>query len=364
MLSDLIINAAILISFLSIANQFYRDRDAEIQSRPIFKLLAGVVCGILGVLLIWYSVRIQNKTLVDFRNIATLLAATVGGGLSAVVSGLVMGGFRIAYFGLNKYSEAGAVVIILVTVGISLIFKTRRPLGKKWLVSTIYMTIVSCGVYFYIFQKNISILFAIYPYFILGTFVVSYTVYKYMIYLNNMSLLFIKLKEESTKDYLTGLNNVREFNKLFRLVIEKAVSTNQKFSLLLIDIDFFKKINDTHGHQAGDKVLKEIGKILRQNCRADDKISRNGGEEFSILLENASNSKAIEIAERIRKIIAENEFEISYGRNINITVSIGISSYPETVTDITQIIERADDALYKAKRTGRNLVVSDKVISE
>ncbi len=362
MLSDLIINAAILISFLSIANQLYRERDSEIQSRPLFRILAGVICGILGILLMWYSVRIQNKMLMDFKSIATLLAATVGGGLSAVISGLVMGGFRIVYFGLNKYSEAGAVLITLVTVGITSIFKTKKSLGRKWLLSTIYMTIVSCGVYFYIFQKNIPILYTIYPYFILGTAVVSYTVYKYMIYLNNMSLLFIKLKEESTKDYLTGLNNVREFNKLFRLVIEKAVSNNQKFSLLLIDIDFFKKINDTHGHQAGDKVLKEIGKILRHNCRADDKISRNGGEEFSILLENASNSKAIEIAERIRKIIAENEFEISCGKKIKVTVSIGICSYPETVTDITQIIERADAALYKAKRNGRNLVVTDKVL--
>ncbi len=362
MLSDLIINAAILISFLSIANQLYRDRDSEIQSRPVFKILTGVVCGILGILLMWYSVRIQNKTLVDFRNIATLLAATVGGGLSAVVSGLVMGGFRIAYFGLNKYSEAGVIVITLVTVGILLIFRIKRSLGKKWQLSTIYMTIVTCGAYFYIFQKKVSLLFTIYPYFILGTAVVSYTVYKYMIYLNNMSLLFRKLKEESTKDHLTGLNNVREFDKLFRLVIEKAISNHQKFSLLMIDIDFFKKINDTHGHQAGDKVLKEIGKILKENCRADDKISRNGGEEFSILLENASNSKAIEIAERIRKIVAENEFEISYDRKTNVTVSIGICSYPETVKDITQIIERADAALYKAKRSGRNLVVTDEVL--
>ncbi len=362
MFSDLIINAAILISFLSITNQFYRDRDLVMQSRPVFKLMAGVVCGTLGILLMWYSVRIQSKTLVDFRNIAALLAAAEGGGLSVVVAGFVMGVFRIAYFGINIYSKVGTVVITLVTVGILLIFKTRRSLGRKWFLSTIYMTIVSCGAYFYIFSKNVSVLIRVYPYFIFGTVVVSYTVYKYMIYLNNMRLLFRKLKEESTKDYLTGLNNVREFNKLFRLVIEKAVSNNQKFSLLLIDIDFFKKINDTHGHQAGDKVLKEIGKILRQNCRADDYISRNGGEEFSVLLENASNSKAIEIAERIRRIIAENEFEISSGRKINVTISIGISSYPETVTDITQIIERADEALYKAKRNGRNLVVSNGVL--
>ncbi|ACL76654.1 GGDEF domain-containing protein [Ruminiclostridium cellulolyticum] len=361
MLRDLIANAAILISFLSIANQLYKDK--EIVSRPIFKILAGGVCGILGILLMCYSVHIQNKILVDFRNIATLLAATIGG-LSAIISGLVMGAFRIAYFGLDKYSATGAFLILVVTAGIILIFKTQRPLGRKWLISTIYITVLSCGVYFYTFKNDFSILLSISPYFILGTFIVSYTVYKYMIYLNNMRALFKKLKEESTKDYLTGLNNVREFDKLFRLVIDRAVSNNHKFSLLLIDIDFFKKINDTHGHQAGDKVLKEIGKILRHNCRANDKISRNGGEEFSILLENASNSKAIEIAERIRRIIEENEFEITSGRKINVTVSIGISSYPETVSDITQIIERADGALYKAKRSGRNLVVTDSVISD
>ncbi len=230
MLSDLIINAAILISFLSIANQFYKDRDKEIQSRFLFKICTGLVCGILGILLMWYSVRIQNVTLVDFRNIATLLATTVGGSTAAVISGIAMGGFRIAYFGLNKYSEAGTVVIILVTLGILMIFKTKRPLGKKWFLSTIYMTIVSCGVYYYIFPNNISIFFTVYPYFILGTVVVSYTIYKYMLYLNNMSLLYRKLKEEASKDYLTGLNNVREFNKFFRLIIEKAVSNNQKFS--------------------------------------------------------------------------------------------------------------------------------------
>ncbi|WP_242855692.1 LytS/YhcK type 5TM receptor domain-containing protein [Ruminiclostridium josui] len=88
MLSDLIINAAILISFLSIANQFYKDRDKEIQSRFLFKICTGLVCGILGILLMWYSVRIQNVTLVDFRNIATLLATTVGGSTAAVISGI------------------------------------------------------------------------------------------------------------------------------------------------------------------------------------------------------------------------------------------------------------------------------------
>ncbi len=204
-----------------------------------------------------------------------------------------MGGFRIAYFGLNKYSEAGTVVIILVTLGILMIFKTKRPLGKKWFLSTIYMTIVSCGVYYYIFPNNISIFFTVYPYFILGTVVVSYTIYKYMLYLNNMSLLYRKLKEEASKDYLTGLNNVREFNKFFRLIIEKAVSNNQKFSLLLLDIDFFKKINDTHGHQAGDKVLKEIGKILRQSCRADDKIREMAVKNFQFYLRMLQTEKLL-----------------------------------------------------------------------
>lgn len=359
MFSDLIINAAVLIAFLSIANQLFKDRDMNINPRLIFRILTGGVCGILGILLMFYSVHVNDTTLIDFRNIATLIAASVGGGVSAIVSGLVIGIFRIAYFGVNKSSEAGVVLVSLVTVGISIIFQTKQSVARKWLISLIYMISVSCIMIYYVFMDDPYQLLKIYPYYILGTILVSFVVYKYMAYLYHMSMLFNKLKEESTKDYLTGLNNVREFDKLFRLVIEKAVSNNQKFSLLFLDIDLFKKINDIHGHQAGDKVLKDLGKLLRQNCRNCDKISRNGGEEFSILLENATTNKSIEIAERIRKIIEENEFILPSGRIINITVSIGISSYPETVSDITQIIERADAALYNAKRTGRNRVVAD-----
>ncbi|HEX2927862.1 MAG TPA: diguanylate cyclase [Ruminiclostridium sp.] len=359
MLSDLMINAAVLISFISIANQIFEKRNIDINSRFVFRLLAGGVCGVLGILLMFYSVHVNQNTLIDFRNIATLLAATIGGGTSAIVSGLVIGFFRVAYFGLNKSSIAGVVMVFLVTAGITIIFRTKKSLARKWVVSIIYTIIVSCLLIYYVFMDDPYRLITIYPYYILGTVLVCFVVYRYLAYLHHMSMLFKKFKEESTKDYLTGLNNVREFDKLFRLVIEKALSNNQKFSLLFIDIDFFKQINDTHGHQAGDRVLKEIGKILRQNCRTNDKISRNGGEEFSILLENATKDKAIEIAERIRKIIEGNEFILPSGRMANVTVSIGISSYPETVKDITQIIERADAALYKAKHAGRNRVVAD-----
>ena len=126
--------------------------------------------------------------------------------------------------------------------------------------------------------------------------------------------------------------------------------------MLFIDIDFFKKVNDTFGHQNGDKVLEDLGKILLNSCSHSDVVSRNGGEEFSILMTDCPRDKVMEVAERIRKAVQDHKFYLIDGQAINITISIGVAIYPDTVNDINLIVEKADSALYEAKRTGRNRV--------
>ena len=166
---------------------------------------------------------------------------------------------------------------------------------------------------------------------------------------------------ESSKDFLTGLNNVRKFDSLFNNAIENAKEKKENLSLLMIDIDFFKRVNDTYGHAEGDVVLQELGKILSKNSRSFDVVSRNGGEEFTVLLLGCPKDNAIQIAERIRATVENHSFVLTTGLEISITVSIGVSSYPELTEEVEKLVEKSDIALYAAKRTGRNKVCSDKI---
>lgn len=164
----------------------------------------------------------------------------------------------------------------------------------------------------------------------------------------------------STKDGLTGVFNRRYFDVHIKQMVEKVQKTDQKISLLILDMDHFKDINDTYGHQAGDEVLKSLSSLLKQSVRVTDLIARYGGEEFMILISNAELATAAKIAEEIRKKISEHEFIIPNNESsIKKTTSIGVAEYAPGET-IESFINRADEALYKAKEQGRNKVsVSD-----
>lgn len=164
-----------------------------------------------------------------------------------------------------------------------------------------------------------------------------------------------ELKEAAQIDYLTGLYNRRYLFEVMKYEIDKACKLNKNVSLIIFDIDYFKKINDKWGHQVGDEVLKSVAK---NNVREIDLVGRYGGEEFVILLPNTLGKDAVVIAEKLR-----HEFEIyeiiSGDDVIHITVSFGISQLTLDNNDsnyIDSMIKSADDALYKAKQMGRNRV--------
>jgi diguanylate cyclase len=127
--------------------------------------------------------------------------------------------------------------------------------------------------------------------------------------------------------------------------------------VLLIDIDNFKRVNDFYGHLEGDTILKEFSKILAEASRTKDLVSRNGGDEFTVLLPDCPLGKAIEVAERIRKNVAIHQFKLSSGKKIQITVSVGITSFSDPTDNIENLLEQADIALYHAKRAGKNRVM-------
>jgi diguanylate cyclase len=126
---------------------------------------------------------------------------------------------------------------------------------------------------------------------------------------------------------------------------------------LYIDIDHFKKVNDSYGHASGDLVLKDIGKILKHATRGHDIVSRKGGEEFAALLVDCSLEQALNAAERIRRTVEAYDFKSKDQTSIRVTISIGISSISEKTRTMKDLIEHADSALYSAKNSGRNQVV-------
>lgn len=165
--------------------------------------------------------------------------------------------------------------------------------------------------------------------------------------------------ELSVIDQLTGLHNRRYMNGQLEQFMQRAVRGNQPLSLMMTDIDHFKAVNDTHGHQAGDDVLREIGKRLRANVRPTDVVCRTGGEEFVVLMPNTPGDLACAAAERIRKAVAAAEFPVLGGtKDLRITVSAGVSTLQGAGDTIDDLMHRADTALYQAKTGGRNRVES------
>jgi diguanylate cyclase (GGDEF)-like protein len=168
------------------------------------------------------------------------------------------------------------------------------------------------------------------------------------------------IKQLGLRDPLTGVNNRRFFDQ--RIIEETALAqrNNTSLSCLFIDLDHFKSINDKHGHQAGDNVLKQAAKIFTDIMRTSDILARYGGEEFVILLTNTPLQTAYDIAERIRKIIASYDFKISssHSLTLNITLSIGIAVLDDSklITTSQRLIKAADEAVYDAKISGRNRV--------
>ena len=158
-------------------------------------------------------------------------------------------------------------------------------------------------------------------------------------------------------DGLTDVHNHRFFQESLKIHINRAQSMNYPVSLALIDIDCFKYYNDLYGHQAGDKVLKEIASILKTNVRPCDIVARYGGEEFVIIMPKTIEKQALEIAENIRNIVDKTVFQGEENMpNENLTISIGVSCYPEKAKNPKELINSTDDALYRAKFFNKNRV--------
>jgi len=168
--------------------------------------------------------------------------------------------------------------------------------------------------------------------------------------------LFERVRNLSVRDSLTDLYNHRHAMELVTVEFKRVGRYQEAFSLLMIDVDDFKKVNDEHGHPAGDSVLQEMARLIKETVRTVDVVGRYGGEEFVAILPHTAHAEAKETAERIRQRIRDHEFPAG-DRKVRVTVSVGVASYPSANVDSpSTLIREADKALYAAKEAGRDRV--------
>lgn len=163
-----------------------------------------------------------------------------------------------------------------------------------------------------------------------------------------------ELERLSRKDSLTGILNRREFDRLMRAEFNRAERYNKKLSIILIDLDHFKEINDSHGHQTGDSVLRTVVTVIEKAIRDVDQFARYGGEEFVLMLPESDSRDAMALAARLCGLVGSTEFRNQGGNIFNVTISAGVASFPEYEIDELNLMIAADQALYRAKRNGRN----------
>ncbi len=354
-LRDLFINGTILISFIFINSQIFKRIFLTLSVSYKYKFLYGLTQGILGIILMLFTIHITPKVIMDFRHVPILLAALYGGGFTSIIAGTTIAIFRMIYFGVSTPAIIASINMLIIAISCSIISRLNLNELKKWTYMNFISYLLIAFVYLLIIQDSIVLRNTL-VYFWLASLIIGILAYYIANYMNTSIKLLNRLEHESTIDFLTGLNNVRQFDNSLNESLINVKNKNEHLSILIIDIDFFKKVNDTYGHLAGDSILQQLGVVLSTSSRSFDIVSRIGGEEFSVILPDCPSQQALEVAERLRLAVETNEFILQDEIKINITISIGAATYPDNVFDLDKLVNAADTALYSAKRSGRNKV--------
>ena len=249
----------------------------------------------------------------------------------------------------NNLINIAIILCVIATVGIIVMFSTST------IFSFLSTTLFGIGYLFISYYAmeiyNIWIPVILPSLSIIVAFALSFLA-KYLMKVKDFEYQY-KL---ATQDGLTELYNHRYFQDALKMQMDIARRYNQSMSLIMIDIDFFKKFNDTYGHQAGDAVLRQVAKLLKSESRITDIVCRYGGEEMTVILPNTTSDEALFLANRICKTSAKTPFNLTPVDKINITVSVGVATFPENAQTPQDLIEWADKGLYYAKEHGRNQV--------
>ncbi|MBI4437329.1 MAG: diguanylate cyclase [Candidatus Omnitrophica bacterium] len=243
-------------------------------------------------------------------------------------------------------------LLLFFLIGLATALATYKLPPWRGFLFLFYEVAIFLGITFFLYSKNIRLDFSS----VVTAAILSYlgsTFYKYL------CLLFenVSLKEEAITDGLTQLYAYRYFELRLRNEFERAQRYRTPLSLVFVDIDHFKRVNDTYGHEEGNAVLKTIAGILKKNTRRVDLVARYGGEEFCAILPQTDLEGARQYAENLRKAVEETSIPLNKTETLKVTVSIGVSSYPRfPLASSEELVKLTDQALYLAKQGGRNQV--------
>lgn len=356
MLNDYFVNMLLLVSLTFIGGHIIKDiPQNKMKSLPA-EVGVGIFCGFTGILLIINSISVkETSTLIDLRAYAVMIASYAGGFIPSMISGIIILTFRVICYEKNMSVVIAAIQIMLYVTLFYVIDRMIKIRWKKWLYKAILQILILLLTYYYLLKgiENLFKLLSLYCIILVFTAILEYLLLEYV---RTSNELYQRYKNDSAKDFLTGLDNTRQFDKILNMAFERVRQNHETLSCLMIDIDHFKKVNVTYGHAAGDIILRELAHILKQSIRTVDVAARVGGEEFCALLFQCPKEQTLEIALRINKAVEAYDFPIDGNNKIHITVSVGVAMYPEVTPELEDLKEAADTALYTAKRNGRNRV--------
>ncbi|WP_086996060.1 GGDEF domain-containing protein [Rhizobium sullae] len=318
---------------------------------------AGLLFGLGGILSMNDPIVMRPGLIYDARSILLILSPIYAGPIGTVIAAAMMGAHRFVLGGVG--ATGGAVSVVLVALcGYASTFIPRHRVGTGWVRSLLLgLTTISSFIVLVFLPPDVAsdlLLSAAAPVMlanILGVLLLADLLER-----EKQRVRMVRaLENEASVDPLTKLPNRRVFQRAADRCAKEASNRGRPFSIIMLDVDHFKKINDTWGHSVGDTVLSKVADLIRQTVRKTDIAARYGGEEIVILLPNTEGRDASTVAEKLRHAI-ESEDLIVGDIAIKVTVSIGVSAVDTDNTNIRATIEAADKALYRAKTAGRNRV--------
>lgn len=351
MLSGFFINITILISFIFLFHRLLYKTPLSTSSPAKQKIAAGAASGLVGLILLAYTIPLNETTIIDLRLIPVTVMAVFGGWLPTIIAGIILAGGRL-FIDFSLSSAPALLLIALSVISGGIIHALVRSIWRRaaWMVllTSLYMTLL-------LFMMPLTGWLTVAGIYFLASLTGTAIAVYMFVHLNRVNQMFNRYQYEAYRDSLTNLYNQRAFRDMLQQSEAAYPSGSRPLSMLVLDIDHFKKINDTYGHLEGDAVLKQISHVMRTSIRPNDDAFRIGGEEFGVLLYDCDEEHALTIAERIRADIARTPFTIGQDPGtLFLTVSIGSSTCPGQ--EISDLYSSADSALYEAKRQGRNCV--------
>lgn len=287
-----------------------------------------------------------KKKLYMFVKLSILLTFMIQLTLAVYLWFPVTTGYNLFYFMVP--------IVSFLTMNIDRKYERYFAIFLSFIATLLFLASVNIDMNFYLYELKPDVLKFVHTITVLSTILpATFVFYRYTIGLEQKQA---ELRLLANTDALTQITNRRVLFEQGEKEVILAKKYNHEFTLIVFDIDFFKKVNDSYGHPTGDKILIELSKLIQHHIRKEDTFSRHGGEEFAIIVRKTDLDTGLAVAEKVREVVSEHIFQIREHK-IQISVSIGICQYESKYESFDAMMLVADKALYEAKNQGRNRVI-------